>query len=177
MSDDDIVIRRITQDEGATVVELWDRMCREVAGRRPAAALRPPQPPPACSRSAAFHRDTFCLVAVRPDGGITGFGMGHLDTGDGLLPGLVGRAEELYAPDDGVRRRLAAAVVGRLEREGAQVIRSTVAADEPAEQRFWTGLGFEADMVVLSRYVEAPCPGCGEDPGTCGTEPSVHEQG
>jgi hypothetical protein len=173
MSSDDIVIRRITQDEGAAVAELWDRMCREVADGGP---LRP------CGRrnlrrmleTAAFHRDTFCLVAVRPDGGITGFGMGHLDTGDGLLPGLAGRAEERYAPDDGVRRRLAAAVVERLEREGAQVIRSTVAADEPAEQRFWAGLGFEADMVVLSRYVEGPCPGCGRERGTC---ESVHEQG
>jgi hypothetical protein len=173
MSSDDIVIRRITQDEGAAVVELWDRMCREVPDGGP---LRP------CGRrnlrrmleTAAFHRDTFCLVAVRPDGGIAGFATGHLDTGDGLLPGLVGEAQELYAPDAGVRRRLAAAVVDRLEHEGARVIRSAVPADEPDARAFWAGLGFEADMVVLSRYVEGPCPGCGEAPGACS---SVDEQG
>jgi hypothetical protein len=158
-----IAVRRIRQDEGEAVVELWDRMCREVVDGGP---LRP------CGRRnlrrmlevAAFHRDTFCLVAVRPDGGIAGFAMGHLDAGDGLLPGLVGEAQELYAAGDDVRRRLADAVVARLEAAGAQVIRSTVAADEPDTQRFWTGLGFEADMVVLSRYTDGPCPGC-EDRG------------
>jgi hypothetical protein len=164
----DITIRRIRQDEGEAVVELWDRMCRQVADGGP---LRP------CGRRnlrrmleiAAYHRETFCLVAVPVAGGpVLGFAMGHLDAGDGTLPGVVGEAGELHAPDAAVRRRLADAVVERLAAAGAQVIRSTVAADEPAEQAFWAGLGFEADMVVLSRYLEGPCPGCGEVPESGG---------
>jgi len=163
MSAHTVSIRRITQDEGAAVVELWDRMCRAVVDGGP---LRP------CGRRnlrrmleiAAFHRDVFCLVADR-DGEIVGFGMGRLDAAGGLLPGVVGEAEELYAEDDDVRRRLAEAVLEHLEAAGAQVIRSTVDAEEPGEIAFWAGLGFEADLVTLSRYRSGPCPGCGSEVG------------
>jgi hypothetical protein len=138
-------------------------MCRAVVDGGP---LRP------CGRRnlrrmlevAAFHRETFCLVAVRGEE-IIGFAMGRVDAGDGLLPGVVGQAEELYATDDDVRRRLAEAVIERLEAAGALTIRSTVAADEPDEQAFWAGLGFEADLVTLSRYRSGPCPGCGSETG------------
>lgn len=173
-------IRRITQDEGAAVVELWDRMCREVVADFPptdphvdGGPLRP------CGRRnlrrmlevAAFHRDTFCLVAASAEE-IVGFAMGRLDAADGLLPGVVGEVEELYAPDDDVRRRLAEAVIARLEAAGAQTLRSSVAADEPDKIAFWAGLGFEADMVTLSRYTEGPCPGCGAEirPTDCATD-------
>jgi hypothetical protein len=176
MSEPAVTIRRITHDEGEAVVELWDRMCRAVVDGGP---LR------SCGRRnlrrmlevAAFHRDTFCLVAVRPTAGgageeIAGFAMGHLSTGDGLLPGVVGEAEELYATDDDVRRRLATAVIERFEAAGAQTVRTTIGADEPADIAFWTGLGFEADMVTLSRYTDGPCPGCGaeERPADCAAD-------
>ena len=173
MSAHTVSIRRITQDEGAAVVELWDRMCQAVVDGGP---LRP------CGRRnlrrmleiAAYHRETFCLVAVRGEE-IVGFAMGRLDAAGGLLPGVVGDAEELYASDDDVRRRLAEAVIERLEAAGALTIRSTVAADEPGELAFWAGLGFEADLVTLSRYRSGPCPGCGSEvgpdagPADCGT--------
>jgi len=168
MSAHTVSIRRITQDEGAAVVELWDRMCQAVVDGGP---LRP------CGRRnlrrmlevAAYHRDLFCLVAVRAEE-VVGFALGRLDAGDGLLPGVVGRAEELYASDDGVRRRLAEAVVERLAAAGALTIRSEVAADEPGEIAFWAGLGFEADMVTMSRYLPGACPGCGSEvgPADCG---------
>ena len=163
MSENSVTIRRITQDEGAAVVELWDRMCQAVIDGGP---LRP------CGRRnlrrmleiAAYHRDEFCLVAVRA-GEIVGFAMGRLDAAGGLLPGVVGEAEELYAEDDDVRRRLAQAVLERLQAAGAQVIRSTVDAEAPAEIAFWAGLGFEADMVTMSLYLPGPCPGCGAEVG------------
>ena len=178
-SEQSVTIRRITQDEGAAVVDLWDRMCQAVVAGFPptdphidGGPLRP------CGRRnlrrmleiAAFHRETFCLVAVRPGAGdageeIVGFAMGRIDAGDGLLPGFGGEAEELYAADDGVRRMLAEAVVERLEAAGAQTVRCSVAADEPESQAFWAGLGFEADMVTLSRYRSGPCPGCGAQVG------------
>jgi hypothetical protein len=165
-------IRRITQDEGEAVVELWDRMCRAVVDGGP---LRP------CGRRnlrrmlevAAFHRETFCLVAVRGEE-IIGFAMGRVDAGDGLLPGVVGQAEELYATDDDVRRRLAEAVIERLEASGAQTIRRSEAADEPEQRALWESLGFEADMITLSRYRWGPCPGCGLEPRPedCAADPA-----
>jgi ribosomal protein S18 acetylase RimI-like enzyme len=176
MPEPTVTIRRITQDEGEAVVELWDRMCQAAVDGGP---LRP------CGRRnlrrmleiAAFHRETFCLVAVRPGAGdageeIVGFAMGRIDAGDGLLPGFVGQAEELYATDDGVRHMLAEAVVERLEAAGAQTIRRSVAADEPQWRAFWEGHGFEADMVTLSRYRSGPCPGCGSEvrPVDCATD-------
>jgi len=167
-----VTIRRITQDEGAAVVDLWDRMCQAVVDGGP---LRP------CGRRnlrrmleiAAYHRDVFCLVADRA-GEIVGFAMGRLDVAGGLLPGVVGEAEELYAEDADVRRRLAEAVLERLEAAGAQVIRSTFDAEEPGEVAFWAGLGFEADLVTMSRYLPGPCPGCGAEvgPADCVTDGS-----
>jgi hypothetical protein len=166
----EITIRRIRESEGEAVVELWSRMNAAVPdggplvprGRRNLRRLL---------EIASFHRETFCLVAVRPGPGgdeIAGFGMGHVSPGDGLLPGAVGEAGELYLPgDDAGRRRLAEAVVARLRAAGCSVIRSDVAADEPGEQAFWAGLGFEADMVVMSKYWETG--GCDEEEGDAGS--------
>lgn len=142
-------IRRIREQDADAVVELWDQMCRAVptggpltgAGRRRLSRML---------AATAWHRDTFCLVAVR-DGQLVGFGLGHLDAGDGLLPEVVGEVQELFAPPE-LRGRLAAAVAARLHELGAGTLRKRVGTDDPAEQRFWAGQGFEADMVVMSRY-------------------------
>ena len=150
-----VEIRRIAEPEAGAVVELWDAMCRAVPDGGPLTAqgrrhlLR-------MLECAAWHRDTFCLVAAS-GAGVLGFAMGHVEAGDGLLPGAVGEAGELYvrpsAPSAaGLRRRLAEAVVERLLALGADPLRSRVAADDPGAQAFWAGLGFEPDMVVLSRY-------------------------
>jgi len=257
-------VRRIREADAGAVVDLWDRMCREVpdggpltpAGRRRLARML---------AMTAWHRQSFCLVAVRNDDLITarhddptatpndnpatvrsndptaaqdddptagrrplsdlgrnvrdddqtatpidhpatvsddlitaqddnptagrrpprdvggnardddpiatcddelvagrneevlGFGLGRLDAGAGLLPGVVGEVEELYVPPDlpgaeELRVRLAEAVIGRLRELGASPLRKLVTADDPGEQRFWAGQGFEADMVVMSSY-------------------------
>jgi L-amino acid N-acyltransferase YncA len=149
----EIVVRRIREREAAAAVELWDRMCREVRdggplseqGRRNLRRML---------EAAAWHRETFCLVAVR-DGEVLGFGVGRLDPGDGLLPGAVGELQELYVPaehGEELKRRLATAVIERLRADGPWTLRKLVAADEPGQQGFWASLGFEADMVVMSSY-------------------------
>jgi ribosomal protein S18 acetylase RimI-like enzyme len=157
---EDIEIRRIREADAPAVVDLWDRGAREVRdggpltgrGRRNLVRML---------EISAWHRDTFCLVADRA-GQFVGYAAGRVDAADGLLPGAVGRAEELYVPPDAedaaaVRRSLADAVVAELRRRGVGTIRKEVAADEPEDQAFWTGLGFEADMVTLSLYQEGGC--------------------
>jgi hypothetical protein len=140
------------------VTELWDRMCRETpdggplstAGRRNIQRML---------EVAAWHHQTFCLVAV-DDGQVVGFVMGRADPGDGLLPGLVGQIEELYAPDAGLRRRLAESAMATLrEHPGMGTIRHIVDAEDREERELFAGLGFEADMVCLSLY-QGGC--CGE---------------
>ncbi|MET0426025.1 MAG: GNAT family N-acetyltransferase [Actinoplanes sp.] len=142
-------IRRIREADADAAVELWDRMGREVPdggplteeGRRRIGRML---------AIAAWHRNTFCLVAVE-GGRLLGFALGRLDDNDGLLPAVVGELQELYAPD-GVREQLAAAVIDRLRELGASTLRARVAADDPAGQRFWAGQGFTADIVIMSRY-------------------------
>jgi hypothetical protein len=142
-------IRRIREAEADAAVELWDRMCRAAPdggpltddGRRRIGRML---------AIAAWHRNTFCLVAVDEQDRVTGFGLGRLDDGDGLLPAVVGEVQEVYAPDD--RERLADAVIARLRELGASTLRVTVAADDPADQRFWARQGFTDDLVVMSRY-------------------------
>ena len=148
-------IRRIRETDAVTVVALWDRMGREVrdggplteAGRRHLTRML---------AATAWHRDAFCLVATRGDE-LLGFGLGRIDTGDGLLPGIVGEIQELYVPPDtseatAIRAELATAVMAHLRTEGASTLRKTVAADEPEDQQFWATRGFESDMVVMSNY-------------------------
>jgi len=148
-------IRRIREADAEAVVELWDRMVREVpdggplteAGRRHLGRML---------AITAWHRETFCLVAVEGDE-VLGFGLGRVDIGDGLLPEAVGEIQELSVapgtPDAAALKvRLAEAVIARLRALGTTTMRKTLAADEPAEQRFWADRGFEADMVVMSAY-------------------------
>ena len=86
-------IRRIREADAEAVVELWDRMVREVpdgaplteAGRRHLGRML---------AITAWHRETFCLVAVEGDE-VLGFGLGRVDIGDGLLPEAVGEIQEL----------------------------------------------------------------------------------
>jgi hypothetical protein len=149
-------IRRITAPEGAAVTELWDRMCRQVpdggplseAGRRNIQRML---------ELAAWHHQTFCLVAVE-DGEVVGFVVGRADPADGLLPGLVGQVEELYAPEAALRRRLAEAAIATLrEHPGMGTIRHIFDIEDREERELFTGLGFEADMVCLSLYGSEEC--------------------
>lgn len=149
-------IRRITVPEGAAVTELWDRMCQQTPDGGPLSAVgrRNIQ---RMLEIAAWHHQAFCLVAVE-DGRVVGFVMGRADPADGLLPGLVGLIEELYAPDAGLRRRLAETAVATLrERPGMGTIRHLVDAEDGEERELFAGLGFEADMVCLSLYQEGAC--------------------
>ena len=147
-------IRRVRDGEGEIVGRLWDRMCQEVPDGGPLTALGRRN----LSRMldiAAWHRDAFCLVAV--DGGqIVGFVNGRLDLEDGLLPGQAGVIDSLYVVTslrgDGVSRSLAEAAVAWLWELGAHTIRYLSCVDALEDHGFWRSLGFEADMVCLSRY-------------------------
>jgi GNAT superfamily N-acetyltransferase len=151
-----IGIRRIEETEAAAVAELWDRMCRELpdggplppGGRERIAAML---------AASAWHHQAFCLVAVLDDE-VVGFANGRLDPGDGLLPGLAGELESAWVRPEhrgtGLTRRLAEAGVGWLRERGAGTVRTLVCADNPDAVRFWTALGFEADMTCLSLYAE-----------------------
>jgi GNAT superfamily N-acetyltransferase len=147
-------IRRIHESEGDVVGGLWDRMGRETEdggplterGRRNLSRML---------AMSAWHRDSFCLVAV--DGGeIVGFVNGRLDSGDGLLPGVGGEIESLYVVPErrgmGVSRALAEAAVGWLRGKDVHIVRYLSCADAHEDHRFWQDLGFEPDMVCLSLY-------------------------
>ena len=171
-------IRRIRDDdrEPEQAVELWDRSCRDDPDGAPLSRVGRHNLKRMLAMMA-WHRDSFCLVAVRsakdsasgprsalrteskaPDERIVGYVCGHVETGDGLLPGAVGEINELYvtpeAPDaPDLPRRLVEAAVERL-RADAQVgiIRSTVDVQDEDRQALLVGLGFEADLVTLSLY-------------------------
>jgi ribosomal protein S18 acetylase RimI-like enzyme len=152
-------IRRIRDDdsEPEQAVELWDRDCREDPDGAPLSRVGRHNLERMLAMMA-WHRDSFCLVAVRPDGRIVGYVCGHVETGDGLLPGAVGEINELYvtpeAPDaPDLPRRLVEAAVQRLRADAAVgIIRSTVDVQDEAHQALLAGLGFEADLVTLSLY-------------------------
>ncbi|MBZ4321596.1 GNAT family N-acetyltransferase [Streptomyces huiliensis] len=148
-------IRRIHEDEGDAVGALWDRMCREAehGGPLDAPARRNLSRMLAVS---AWHRDAFCLVAVE-EGRIVGFVNGRTDAGDGLLPGILGEIDALYVVPGqrarGAERALAEAAVGLLRDRGAATVRFLSPVGDRAEQRFWRELGFEPDLVCLSRHL------------------------
>jgi GNAT superfamily N-acetyltransferase len=149
-------IRRVRDGEGDALGELWDRMCREVPdggplterGRRNLSRMLD---------VSAWHRNAFCLVAVDGDE-IVGFVNGRLDTEDGLLPGLAGYIDSLYVVHPfrgmGVSRSLAEAGIAWLRERGAHTIRYLSCVDASNDHQFWRSLGFAADMVCLSSYVD-----------------------
>jgi GNAT superfamily N-acetyltransferase len=149
-------IRRIHDGDGDAVGHLWDRMCREIPDGGPLTSqgLRN------LSRMldvSAWHRDAFCLVAL--DGAeIVGFVNGRVDVEDGLLPGAGGQIDSLYVVPPlrgkGISRDLAEAAVAWLKDRGARSIRYLSCADATDDHGFWQSLGFEPDMVCLSRYLD-----------------------
>ncbi|MBC6460653.1 GNAT family N-acetyltransferase [Actinomadura sp. HBU206391] len=150
-----VEIRRIHDGEGDEVAALWDRMCRETEDGGP--LTEPARRDIARMLSmAAWHRDTFCLVALG-EAQVIGFVCGRIDPCDGLLPCLIGQIEELYVVPEhrgrGLRRELAEAALFRLREHGPQMIRHLMGTDSREEdRRFWADLGFEADMVCLTLY-------------------------
>lgn len=149
-------IRAVREQDGDAVAALWDRMCREVpdggpltdAGRQNLARML---------AMSAWHRDAFCLVA-ECEGRIVGFVNGRVSVGDGLLPGVVGEIDSLYvtleARDEGLGRRLAEAAISHLRGEGAGALRYLSCIDATQAHEFWRSLGFVADMVCLSSYID-----------------------
>ena len=147
-------IRRIHDDEGATVGDLWDRMCRELADGGPLTRNGHRNLSRMLAMSA-WHRDAFCLVAAEPER-IVGFVNGRLTIGDGLLPGLLGEIDSLYViPEErgkGISSALARAAIARLRQQGATTIRYLSCADARDDHEFWQRLGFAPDMICLSLY-------------------------
>jgi GNAT superfamily N-acetyltransferase len=147
-------IRRIQENEGGTVGDLWDRMCREIKdggplterGRRDLSRML---------AMSAWHRHAFCLVAM--DGAeVVGFVNGRVSIEDGLLPGLLGEIDSLYVlPErrgEGTSRALAEAAITWMRDQGAHTIRYLSCADAVDDHQFWQGLGFAPDMLCLSLY-------------------------
>ena len=172
-------IRRIIDADGEAeqTVELWDRMCRETPDGGPLSRVGRANLKRMLAMQA-WHRESFCLVAVEPpdeppDGGtpggvVVGFVTGHVATGDGLLPGAVGELNERYVlpehPDaEALRRRLVEAAVAELRRGGAGwVVRAQLDKDDHAERAFLEGFGFEADMITMSLYDDTDRRNCEE---------------
>ena len=156
-------IRRIQddEDEAEQVVELWDRSCREDPDGGPLT----PQGRRNLRRMlamTAWHRQSFCLVAVATDGAsptrVVGFVCGHITAGDGLLPGVVGELHEMYVEperaDAGIcHGRLVEAALTQLRADGAAwTIRSTMDTNDATRRELLAGLGFEPDMITMSLY-------------------------
>jgi GNAT superfamily N-acetyltransferase len=152
-----VEIRRIRDVEGDLVAGLWSDMNSAVedgaplseVGRRNIALML---------QASAWHLRAFCLVAV-DDGRIVGFVNGTLDAGDGLLPGAAGEIDALYvvpgARGRGLSRRLAEAALAWLRERGAgRTVRMLVCAQDEEAIGFWSSLGFEPDMTVLSLYAD-----------------------
>ena len=143
-------IRRIREHDAAAVAELWDRMCRETPNGGPLSP-RGRRNIRRMLEAAAWHRDTFCLVAV--DGTeVTGFTVGTLDASGGLLPCSVGELQETYASVADLRRRLTKAAAARLREIGADTIRCTFDSDDTDQRDLLEGLGFEFDLITMSHY-------------------------
>lgn len=149
-------IRAVREQDGDAVADLWDRMCREVPdggplteeGKRNLARML---------AMSAWHRDAFCLVA-EAEGRLVGFVNGRLSAGDGLLPGVVGEIDSLYVTPEarcqGLGRQLAEAAISHLCGHGAGVLRYLSCIDAKQAHEFWRSLGFVADMVCMSSYVD-----------------------
>jgi hypothetical protein len=148
-------IRRIDEFEAPAVVGLWDQMCAATVnggplsdqGRRNLQRML---------EMMAWHRDSFCLVAVDPPI-VHGFVCARVDPGAGLLPGMVGHVEESYVRRDvrdaaGLRRGLVEAAVTALRDRGARTIRHLIDAEDVDGRELFERLGFEPDMACLSLY-------------------------
>jgi hypothetical protein len=154
-------IRRIRDDdsEPEQAVELWDRDCREDPDGAPLSRVGRHNLQRMLAMMA-WHRESFCLVAVGADERIVGYVCARVESGDGLLPGATGEINEMYvtpeAPDaPDLRRRLVEAAVARLREHGAAgVIRSTLDVQDDSRRALLAGLGFEADLVTMSLYPE-----------------------
>jgi GNAT superfamily N-acetyltransferase len=95
--------------------------------------------------------------AAVDEGRIVGFVNGTVDAGDGLLPGAAGEIDALYvvpaARGRGLSRRLAVTAVAWLRERGATwTVRMRVCSEDAEAIAFWSSLGFEPDMTVLSLY-------------------------
>lgn len=164
-------IRRIidTEHEAEQTVELWDRMCRETPDGGPLSPVGRANLKRMLAMQA-WHRESFCLVAVeKPDGGhVVGFVSGRVEAGDGLLPGAVGELNERYVvpehPDaDAIKRRLTEAAIAELRRGGVGwVVRAQLDKDDHAERAFLESFGFEADMITMSLYDDTGRRNCEE---------------
>jgi hypothetical protein len=90
-------------------------------------------------------------------GRLAGFVCARLDPGTGLLPCPIGEVEESYVRPDlptatEVRRQLVAAAVASLRERGAHTIRHLTDAEDAETRELFERLGFEADMICLSKY-------------------------
>jgi GNAT superfamily N-acetyltransferase len=146
-------IRRIKVNEVETVTRLWDAMCREVVNGGPLSE-RGWHNIARMLGAAADHADLFCLVAAL-DREVVGFVTGCL-TRDPLGSGVTGELEELYVTPrerrTGLRTRLAEDAITWLDAAGARPICTHVCADNRDARGFWSALGFEDDVVRLTRY-------------------------
>jgi hypothetical protein len=105
-------------------------------------------------RLGSVHQDLITLVAEQ-EGEIVGFVDAEVTRGRSL-PGLAGEITDLYlaqAAGPEVADALARKAVELLLEAGARVIHHTEAADRP-EREPWESLGFVADTVRYSLYVD-----------------------
>jgi hypothetical protein len=160
-------IRRIREPEAAEVTEFWDQMCRATPGGGPLSE-RGRRNLRRMLEIMAWHHEALCLVAVESEqlsagrspavaGRLAGFVCARLDPGTGLLPCPIGEVEESYVRPDlptatEVQGQLVMAAVASLRERGAHTIRHLIDAEDAETRELFEHLGFEADMICLSKY-------------------------
>lgn len=147
-------VRRIREEEAEAVAALWSDMNASVEDGGPLTAQGHRRIANMLA-ATAWHRQECCFVAC--DGTqVVGFIIATLHDGSGLLPELVGEIRECFvvpaARGRGVSRSLAQSALGWLRQHGADPIHKRVCVDAQETQGFWRTLGFDLDMVCLSRY-------------------------
>ena len=147
-------IRPMKFTEAETVRDLWNEACVKAVGY--------PLPDKSAHQVLLNLRDypqneTYhCLVAEEDDQIVAFLTFGV--RGHPIGPGLVGEIEELYAQSgyDQAKLAMVTEAVITMKRQGARVVTTRVAVDEPDDLAFWHSLKWEQDTVNFNIYSNVP---------------------
>ena len=147
-------IRPMKIPEAEAVRDLWNEACVKAVGH--------PLPENSSNKVLLNLRkypqnETYhCLVAETGDQIVAFLTCGV--RGHPIGPGLVGEIEELYAQSgyEQAKMALVKEAVIIMKRQGASVVTTRVAVDEPDDLAFWQSLEWEQDTVNFNIYSNVP---------------------
>jgi hypothetical protein len=150
-------ISEIRRGETGAVADLYLDACRRLNEAAPGWGMPDREPIHRWIDRTIDTDDAVCLVR-RHDEAIVGCLLASVSRHP-AMPGTLGELEELMVtpgPDhDRWKRELVDAGVAWARERGASPIRTTIGLDSPwrdDELAFWTGLGFEHDVTLVTRY-------------------------